>query len=73
MGRRHMACYQHTMVRAAVAGWFVCQSCGLPAVCPGCVGLVPEGAWLHLCMHHQQLADVGVGRGVVWATVDSSR
>ena len=73
MGRRHTACYKHRMVWASLSGWFVCQYCGLPAVCPGCVVLVPEGASLHLCRSHQQLADVIVDRVVVWATEDSLR
>jgi hypothetical protein len=71
--KRHRACYQHRMVRASLVGWFVCQCCGMPAVCPGCVVVVPEGAQLHLCRDHQQCADASVGRDVVWATKESSR
>jgi hypothetical protein len=72
-GRRQTACYKHRMIRASLPGWFMCQSCGLPAVCPGCVARVAVGALLHLCSEHQHLADVVDGRVVVWATDESSR
>ncbi len=61
-------CHKHAMVRASLTCWFVCQYCGLPATCPGCVVRVSVGALLHLCQAHQHLADVVDGRVVVWAT-----
>jgi len=70
--RKRTACYKHTMVRASVSGWFVCQSCGLPAGCPGCVERLPVGADVHFCWEHVGTGEVS-GRVVVWAMDDSSR
>lgn len=72
-GKRIRVCFQHRMVRASLVGWFVCQFCGIPAVCPGCVVVVPEEVLLHLCRDHQHLADVIVRGDVVWAGDESSR
>jgi len=70
--RRRMACYKHTMVRASIYGWFVCQSCGLPAGCPGCVERLPGSAAVHFCWEHAGTMEVP-GRVVVWATDEGSR
>ena len=71
-GRRQTACSKHMMVRASVFGWFVCQSCGLPAGCPGCVERLPVGADVHFCWEHAGTVEVP-GHVVVWATEESSR
>lgn len=70
--RWRMACSKHMMVRASVIGWFVCQSCGLPAGCPGCVERLPVGTVVHCCREHVGTGEVS-GRVVVWATEESSR
>jgi hypothetical protein len=70
--RRRMACYKHMMVRASIYGWFVCQSCGLPAGCPGCVERLPGNVAVHCCREHIGMGEVS-GRVVVWATGESSR
>ena len=71
-GRCQTACSKHMMVRASVSGWCVCQSCGLPAGCPGCVERLPVGAVVHRCWKHIGTSQVP-GRVVVWATDESSR
>jgi hypothetical protein len=67
-------CYQHDLVPAATAGWFVCQACGLGAVCPGCVERVPGGIPLYLCEDHQALQAVEVyGPRMAWTVEQGSQ
>lgn len=68
-------CYQHDLVPAAVAGWFVCQACGFGAVCPGCVERVSGSVPLHLCEEHRALRAVEayVSRMVWTVAKDSPR
>ena len=68
-----MACHQHKMGRAVVAGWYVCQGCGLVAACPGCVELVAEQVLFHLCEQHQAYRMVeGYGNRMVWTKAPST-
>ena len=72
--RRVGSHYRHSLVAGMIDWWFVCLRCGLVAVCPGCVSLVPGDAPFHFCAGHEYLRAVESYSGrMVWATEDSSR